>query len=369
MERTLAEPITLNFRGGISPDRAEQVITILGEEETPSRRVSLRFEGYPYVNPGVGWRIGNALRPYSGVVDALVPPFAKGDWFRTFTRSGLGDAIAAHARVIRSEGEEITEEVRKFYHTKATRQDQNAVFFGELHRGMSVNPEREDLFREAILGALRSVNVRPSYFGREPLADVIKLSFEAIQNVYDHARKKPLPEKTRIISYCLLSYYKSLAGHPDPTGHLRGYLKRLGAVTKRGRTDFIQVCVNDDGVGIAARQAQDPTIYEGAKDKEEAALREALIAHSSVKLVAQDCRIRGSAGHGYTYINSSLNTLRAFAVLRTGRLLAVFDGSDRDSCGFRLSPAELGRMPGTTLDVLIPIPNGPDTQPTLFPDP
>src|SRR4051812_12310135 len=72
MERTLEEPMTLNFRGGISPERAEQVITMLGEEETPSRRVTLRFEGYPYVNTGVGWRIGNALRPYSGVLAAIV---------------------------------------------------------------------------------------------------------------------------------------------------------------------------------------------------------------------------------------------------------------------------------------------------------
>ena len=369
MVRTLTEQLEHVFEAGVNPDHAESFIRKLNQADPLSTRVLLRFKGYPYINQGVGWRIGNALRPYSGGVEAVVPPFGKDDWFRTFTRSGLGDALAAHASAIRSEGCDITEEVSKFYQERATRQDQNAVFFGALHRGISVNPEREDLFREAILGALRCVNVRPSWFGREHLGDVIKLGFEAIQNIYDHAKKKPLPEGTKIVSYCLLGYYKTIAGHPDPTGLLRGYAKRLEKATRRNRTDFVQLCINDDGVGIAARQAQSFSVYHGPKEVEENVVREALTADSSVKLVAQDCRIRGSAGHGYTYINSSLKALRAFGVLRTGRLLAAFDGSQEESRGFRLSPTELGRMPGTTLDMLIPIPNDSDIQPSLFPDP
>jgi hypothetical protein len=54
--------------------------------------------------------------------------------------------------------------------------------------------------------------------------------------------------------------------------------------------------------------------------------------------------------------------------LRTGRLLAAFDGSQEESQGFQLSTTELGRMPGTTLDVLIPIPSDSAVQRSLFPD-
>jgi hypothetical protein len=371
MVRTLTGQLEHTFEPGVNPEHAENFIRKLDHADPLSTKVLLRFEGYPYINPGVGWRVGNALRRFSsdGVLQVVVPPFGKGDWFRTFTRSGLGDAIATHASVIQSEGREITEEVKEFYQTRATRQDQNAVFFGELHRGASVNPEKENLFREVVLGALRHVNVKPSFFGRDYLPDVIKLSFEAIQNVYDHARRKPLPEGTKVVSYFLLGYYKSITGHPDPTGLLRGYVERLATTTKRVRTDYIQVCVNDDGVGIAARQSQDLGIYQGPREAEEIAVREAFTEHSSVKLVTQDCRIRGTPGQGYTYINASLKALKAFAVLRTGRLLAAFDGSEEGTKGFSLAEKELGYMPGTTLDVLIPILKDPEVQPTLFPDP
>src|SRR5690349_17132391 len=104
MVRTLTEQLEQVFESGVNPDHAESFITKLDRGNPLSTRVLLRFEGYPYINAGVGWRVGNALRPYSGGVEAIVPPFGMGDWFRTFTRSGLGDALAAHASVIRSEG-------------------------------------------------------------------------------------------------------------------------------------------------------------------------------------------------------------------------------------------------------------------------
>ena len=110
-----------------------------------------------------------------------------------------------------------------------------------------------------------------------------------------------------------------------------------------------------------------PSQFE-SKEAEENAVRDALTARSSVKLRAHDARVRGTPGQGYTYIDSSLRALRALAVLRTGRLLAVLDGTD-DACeGFKLVPGELGYMPGTTLDVLIPILKEGDSQPSLFPD-
>ena len=114
------------------------------------------------------------------------------------------------------------------------------------------------------------------------------------------------------------------------------------ALTARRRTDFVQVCVNDDGVGVAARQSQDLDIYQGPLEAEETAVRDALKTNSSVKLRAQDCRVRGISGFGYTYIESCLRSLRALAVLRTGRLLAFLDGTDDSRKGFDLAARVFG---------------------------
>lgn len=372
MGHTLTEPIAFDFKTGISPDKAERIVAALGAEEHPIRNVVLSFKDYPYVNAGVAWRIGNALRRYSGgAPDVEVPPFAEGQgrWFQSFSRSALGDAIVAHAARVTSGGEDITEQIKRYYSQHTERQSQNSVLWGELHRGISVNPEREDQFREQLLKSLKYVNVRPTHFNPERLQDLIKLVFEAIQNVYDHAKRRPLPSETKIVSYCLLRYYNKIQdNHPDPQGRLKAYTTRLPTLTNRIRTDFIEICVNDDGVGIAARQAQDPSIYWGAKSREEEALREALKARSSVKLRAQDTRVRGTPGQGYTYIDASLRSLRAYAVLRTGRLLAVLDGTNETGEGFTLLNEELGYMPGTTLDIIVPILKDGDGLPALFAD-
>ena len=259
MERTLTQQVVVSLGGEITPTRAEEVIALLAERDA-NTPVSLRFSGYPYMAPGTGWRIGNALRRFSGdALEAVVPAFGEGDWFRSFTRSGLGYALAAHAgRIVQGGGADVTALVRDFYNAKETRADQNAVFFSALHKGVSVNPDREDLFREAFLASLKKVNVRPAHLDRDRLQDIIKLSFEGVQNIYDHAARKPLLRSTMVVSYFLLGYYKSVKGQPDPTGRLCGYEVRLEALTARKRADFVQVCVNDDGVGIAGRQATNP---------------------------------------------------------------------------------------------------------------
>lgn len=372
MGHTLTEPISFDFKTGISPVKAERVIAALGAEEQPSRSVVLNFKDYPYVNTGVAWRIGNAIRRYSGQqLEVVVPQFGDGQgrWFRSFTKTGLGDAIATHAGKILSVGEDITAQVRAYYAEKLVRKSNNSVFWGGLHQAVTINPEREDLFRDEFIASLKYVNVKPTHFDRDRLQDLIKLSFEAIQNVYDHARRKPLPEGTRVVSYALLDYFKLIEdNHPDPDGRLRTYLTRLPALTSRVRKDFIEICVNDDGVGIAARHSQDPSIYWGPAARETEIVLNALSAHSSVKLRAQDSRVRGTPGQGYTYIDSCLRAILAFAILRTGRLLAVFDGTADASSGFSLVPGDLGYMPGTTLNILIPILKDGDGLPSLFAD-
>ena len=199
MERTLAEPIWLKFGTGINPEHAEGVIWTLGEEDTPTRPVRIQFDGYPYVNAGAGCASVAAPRRYSGgVLEATVPPIGVGDWFRTFSRGWVlrGDSC----RKAICDGKDVSVMLRDYYLGPPIRREQNAVCFGDLHLGAGVNPEGEDLFRDAFISSLRKVNVWPANFNRDRLKDVIKFAFEAIQNVYDHARRKPLPEGTKVVS-------------------------------------------------------------------------------------------------------------------------------------------------------------------------
>jgi hypothetical protein len=156
----------ISLTSGISPERAEDTAGLLDAERTAGNRVLLQFANYPYVNAGAGWRIGNALRPFGGtpLLEVHVPPFRKGsDWFRTFDRSGIGDAIAAHAESISSEDGDITADLRDHYRRHSVRAEQNAVFIGELHKGINFQPDRVELFRETFLHCLKYVNLQELY--------------------------------------------------------------------------------------------------------------------------------------------------------------------------------------------------------------
>ncbi len=351
MERKL----TIRLGAGMDVESAEAVIRRLGEEP-PGGTTSICFDSWPDLDPAVAWRLGNAIRPRSGHgrVEVDGPPLLEGGWCRTLDGSGLGYSLAVHADKITTGGVDVTAEVRRCFDSKERMAGPHAVIFTDLHRGVSVNPEREDRFREAFLKALARLGVPPGRFERGRLQEVIKLSFEAIQNVYDHAGRKPLPERTKISSYFLLANGQRFTVWPGLFGVTSGHETGGAELTSPGR-ESLRVCVSDDGVGIAARQSQDPLIYQKAKGNEELAVMEALSARSSVKFKTHDSPIRGTTGQGFGYIDSLLGALGAFAVLRTGRLLAVFDGT-RQGGRFALAATDLGYMAGTTLDALIPIP-------------
>jgi hypothetical protein len=249
-------------------------------------------------------------------------------------------------------GVDVTAEVRRCFDGKGRMAGPHAVIFTDLHRGLSMSPEREDRFRETFIDALGRLGLPPSRFERGRLQDVIKLSFEAVQNVYDHAGRKPLPERTRISCYFLLAKGPRSAAWSRLLGVAGGH--EGGSAELGDGREFLQVCVSDDGVGIAARQSQDPLIYQKPRGDEELAVMEALSARSSVKYKTHDSPIRGTTGQGFGYIDSLLGALGAFAVLRTGRLLAEFDGTRQGR--FALAAQDLGHMAGTTLDALVPIP-------------
>src|SRR5262249_41286650 len=98
---------------------------------------------------------------------------------------------------------------------------------------------------------------------------------------------------------------------------------------------------------------QNFSVYFGDIAKELNSLREALEDGSSVKLKTRDAAVRGSPGFGTTKIAAGLHALGAFAVLRTGRVLAYFDSTAEESA-FVVHDTRLGYFPGTVLQVVFP---------------
>lgn len=200
------------------------------------------------------------------------------------------------------------------------------IVIRDLHRGIAVNPEREDLFRDQFLGYLDRLGIRRARIGPDRLRSIVKAIFEAIVNVYDHASRGPA---------------------------------RLSATTPERLSSFLSVepidggilvIVQDNGVGIPSRQAQDVGIYRRAFADEAEAFREALRPRGSAKLVAQDCRVRGTPGYGYTYIAVELGRAGCLAYLRSGHVMATL-GPDGE---FDVSNHRQTRMLGTRLSIAVP---------------
>jgi hypothetical protein len=183
--------------------------------------------------------------------------------------------------------------------------------------------------------------------------DVVRLAFEAVQNAYDHANRKPLPPQTRIQSYLSMRYYLKVESKPWDKAFLN-YLHRWHQLAKIGEKfhGWVEIVINDDGVGIAARQAQNKNIYWTDDEAETLSLSEALKTGGSIKLNTQEL-VRKDPGYGFSNIAESLRNMNAFALLRTGRRSVVFDSTTKD-VSFKISEDALGYMPGTALQIVFP---------------
>ncbi len=338
----------------------------LSQADVTARPILLDLRKCTFVDASAGWRIANALRPHGGrgPITAVVPGVAStkgftGPWFRTLTRSGLGYALAQRADTIISNQVDVTELVREYYREHMREESQNLAFVRDLTAEGSINIDRLEKFLPRFRRLLHWVNVDAGASRTVNVDALAKLCFEAAQNVRDHAGRSPLAASTRVCSYLSLQYHKSLT-RTGRTGaaddDFLGYFDRVTARAEETDLGFVEVVVNDDGAGLAARQTQASAIYEGALEAEQRAVQEVLRAGVSVKLRVNDSTVRGDPGYGFTHIVHNLRELQAFATLRTGRLLMVFDGTT-DASSFQFSPQELGYLPGTVLDVIFPKPS------------
>jgi hypothetical protein len=307
--------------------------------------------------------MGNVLRRLSEHTDLIVHvpevDFDAGvsdTFFRAFTRSGLGPAIARYGSSVVSRGAEIRAALSAYYKRTLEVGTQNVVYFNDIHLG-TLDVEDEGRFTTRFLAVLPRVNVHASELEERALRSLVGLCFEAVQNVVDHSAKSPLSAQTQILSYLSLRYYRGVSsGGAGPFGVYVGRLKKAMNVEM---ARVLEIVINDDGVGMPARHRLDSDIYWKDVRKEEAAVGEAT-SMSSIKIRSGDARVRGGvAGAGYTKIRECLATLRAFASLRTGRCLAYLDGLAGKQENFSLAKDERGQsfgyMPGTALQIVIPL--------------
>lgn len=355
---------------GLNLERAEQLVELLGNVPLISSDesvIDLDLSKCRHVDVGAGWRVGSALRPHQRSnlrVDVPDPMTFAGRWFQDFTRSGLGFSISSYASRISAAGQDVTEKIRSYYasprrparylsvNPATSWMNKNFCLIPRIHLG-SLDPDDQLSFAATLKELYPVVSLRAGGGSEEFISQVERILFEAVQNCYDHAAKKPLSPEEVINSYFSLRYYERITTPKALTTHFVRYLDRLDAETHTPlRPSFVEIVVVDDGVGLASRHALDAGVRDDLA-RERQLFASTFEAGESVKLRARDAAVRGDPGFGFTLIARSLRALGAFALVRSGRCQATFSAFDE---GLQPSvQAGLGYLPGTALQVIVPI--------------
>ena len=353
----------------LTVERSEAIVSALSVR-APGDRVVVDCAADVSVQPGAGSRIGNALRRFSrphGKLTIVVPR----NWSTLLGRTNLGYVFAERAASVRLREAAITKKFRQAFSAIVTDNPTRHFAGALLDRGRL--PLDDEAFTAVFLSWSPIAELPGRTLATNDLATVAKLVLEATQNVRDHAAKSPLAASVAVLGYCVVEYRNrdEVRFGEDGTEELSTYLEAWSGRQEIGEDliGFLVIVVNDDGVGIAARQAQDIDIYAGEIEEELAAFGKALESGSSIKLTTNDAPVRGNPGYGYTHITGALRSLKAFASLRTGRIAASFDGlaasdaAEPREAAFDVSSVARSYMPGTALEVFVPVVH---SQPSLF---
>lgn len=355
---TTLTQIRHDFQTSVGVDEVESLLVRVPAPERSAIEWILDFSRCRHVDPGAGFRLGNALQSWSrGRVLVLVPDLEdfSGAWFRNFTRSGLGLSIAAHADEVTSQAQDVTDAVRDYYRGHRSTSTTNYAVESGIETGALI-PSRERFGATFNMLLVRSMPRADRSLPHDDRMAVIQLAHEAVTNVVDHAFQLPWEGADEVVAYFSLRWYQTITSADASVGALADYIRahRDQLDDNHAIAGWLEVVVNDDGVGVPARHSLDRDIYEGPVEHEDAALTDALSMASSVKLKARDAVVRGDPGYGMTIITAALRRLGAYAALRTGRRLVEFDPF-REPAAFSIREETLGVMPGTTMHVLVPI--------------
>lgn len=348
------------FRHSVSLDEIEQCLLSWPAHSDGDAETVLDLAEFRNVEPGAGMRLTNAMRRWaSGRLVVMVPANAdlqSSEWFRLFTRSGLGWAMAAHADVVLAGDRDIAEDIRTYYESASRSHAVNCVMFRGIESGALV--PTQDRFVSTMLEAMRQhLPQAHESIGAADRRALARLAHEGVTNVVDHAFAAPWGQQGAPLSYLSVRWYRTISAKNDEMGGLRSYIQahRKGLAATDVLAGWMEVVVADDGVGIAARHAQidEMSMYSMPVAAEDDALHAALESSETVKLRALDAQLRGEPGYGTAIMLACLQSTKAYAALRTGRRLVEFDPWRHER--FELHDAQLGWLPGTTVQVLLPV--------------
>jgi hypothetical protein len=355
----LLETVNVELGASVAVEQVEELLERVGPDADGEHAWELDLSGCRNVQPGAGYRLGNAMRRWARRDLSVVVPAPgdfSGQWFQTFTRSGIGLALAMHASSMRSPEGDVTDAVREYYAEKGDVSGENYGVRTDLASG-GLTPDI-DRFAAIFSELAKCVRLEASDLSSRQRTALTTLAHEAVLNVAEHAFASPWADDGRGLSYISLRYYKTLSAASGARGGLREYLARAARAVARRKQDllgWVELVVCDDGIGVAARQRQDADIYSGPIEDEDQALDEALNTEASIKLEVGDVVTLTQPGLGYSLIADALIELDGYAALRSGRRLARLDGTNNEADAFRLEDAPLGLMPGTVLHTVIPI--------------
>lgn len=371
---------TVNVDEVVWPEYAENIAASLISKATPGGHIRIDFSRTRDFQPAAVPRLGNALRHISskGTKITVVVPSSRGSdepQLDGLLESGIGKQVAVHASVIRTRHHQIKRAFKKALKSSGPERDRLRV-------------EHLPQWDAAASRSIGEVTAAISDFCKEHFessggeTDVVegvsRLVAESVWNVIDHSARDPLDSNQQVSSWLSLSQVADrelsliAAGfvNEDPATRYFATMRTWEPLPSH----FLQIMINDDGVGIAARQRLTAEIYTKSSTAEREALAEALEAGGSVKLRARDCYVDKQPGYGSTHVANAIVALYGYASIRSGRLLAYLDGSSaekHESDEFVLEPSDRSYLPGTTIHIVVPIgipvrKTQADTQTRLF---
>lgn len=195
---------------------------------------------------------------------------------------------------------------------------------------------------------MRQANVFAGGADRFVWQAAAQISHEAIQNVYDHAAKRPYEANAPLFSIAETARVTGDFDRSRSSTAARGMLPPI-------ESSLLGVTVVDAGVGIAARHSGSLEIYKGSFEDELRHFRDALATGRSIKMRAADATVRAAPGFGFTIVASFTRMARGVCEIASGRTRAVFDARDQTTQGYVVATEAATLLPGTQVSVRLPL--------------
>jgi hypothetical protein len=238
------------------------------------------------------------------------------------------------------------------------------VVLSDLWSYRSINVENFGPFYNQLGRAVMKIGVPPGVSFEAALF----IAFQLTQNIRDHASWAPddmdysdelvTELRVEILSYEDILRREVLSPHLKQwaRGRSTENLKAITSAQDVCQQEFILLRVYDDGIGIAARQRLNPSVYAQPFPRqmhleELEAFSEALKPEKSCKLATGTSTIRGDPGFGFLAISGQLALSRGFAYIRSGHCFATNEGTN----DWRVTYQETDPYWGTLAEVLLPL--------------